>query len=213
MEQKNKETYWSRFTDEYEEKQRYVTGIEVISLTKEEIRKEQNTGGVLELGCGTGLYTESLAENATSVTATDFSDEMIAMAQQKRRHLRNVKFLKANALNLDFEDQCFDTVFMANLIHIIGNAERVIGESHRVLKKGGMAIITSFSIDDMRFFNKIGMGLRYLKTFGKPPEEASRNKTTKKSVEQLLIHNDFTVVKSLLLGRKSKSMYITGRKL
>ena len=55
MEQKNKETYWSQFAEEYEEKQSYVAGKEVISLAKAEILKEINLGRVLELGCGTGL--------------------------------------------------------------------------------------------------------------------------------------------------------------
>ena len=60
MEPKSKETYWSQFASEYEEKQSYVAGKEVISLTMEELLKEQNLAKVLELGCGTGLYTETL---------------------------------------------------------------------------------------------------------------------------------------------------------
>ncbi|MFV0593109.1 MAG: class I SAM-dependent methyltransferase [Draconibacterium sp.] len=31
--------------------------------------------------------------------------------------MQNVKFTQANALNLDFSNESFDTIFMANLIH------------------------------------------------------------------------------------------------
>ena len=213
METKNKETYWSRFTDEFEEKQSRVVGQEVLLLAHEELLKENNLGNALELGCGTGLYTETLQKVAKHVVATDFSDEMIGLAKQKRGHLENVEFLKADALNLEFNNETFDTVFMANLIHIIGNAERVIQESKRVLKSGGLLIINSFAIEDMSFFNKMKMGIRYLKTFGKPSFEATKEKTTQKSVEHLLASNGFEISKSLILGNKFKAFYISSKKL
>ena len=212
MEHQTKETYWSRFTDEFEEKQSHVVGEEILLLAHEELLREVDLGNVLELGCGTGLYTETLQKVGDHVVATDLSDEMIAFAKEKRGELENVEFRKADALNLEFNDETFDTVFMANLIHIVGNAERVIQESKRVLKKGGLLIINSFAIDDMSFFNKMVMGIRYLKTFGKPSAEATKEKTTRKSVEQLLINNGFEISKSLMLGKKSKAMYISSRK-
>jgi len=188
MEHQTKETYWSRFTDEFEEKQSHVVGEEILLLAHEELLREVDLGNVLELGCGTGLYTETLQKVADHVVATDLSDEMIAFAKEKRGELENVEFRKADALNLEFNDEAFDTVFMANLIHIVGNAKKVIQESKRVLKKGGLLIINSFAIDDMSFFNKLAMGIRYLKTFG------------------------FEISKSLMLGKKSKAMYISSRK-
>jgi ABC-2 type transport system ATP-binding protein len=211
-EKQDKETYWSRFTEDFEERQSHVVGNEVLLLAHEELLKETDLGDVLELGCGTGLYTETLQKVADNVVATDLSDEMIAFAKEKRGNLKNVVFQKADALNLEFNDEAFDTVFMANLIHIIGDAERVIQESNRVLKNGGLLIINSFAIDDMSFFNKMAMGIRYLKTFGKPSAEATKEKTTRKSVEQLLINNGFEISKSLILGKKSKAMYISSRK-
>ena len=212
METKNKETYWSRFANEYEEKQQYVVGKVLISQTKQEMLKQQNLGKVLELGCGTGLYTETLQKIAENVVATDFSDEMIAAAQQKRGNLKKVQFQKANALNLHFENESFDSVFMANLIHVVGNAERVIQESKRVLKSGGQLIITSFAIHEMNFFSRMAMGFRYIKTFGKPSVDATKEKTTRKSIEALLISNGFEISKSLVLGNKSKAFYISSLK-
>ncbi|MGQ8337045.1 class I SAM-dependent methyltransferase [Sunxiuqinia sp. A32] len=213
METVNKETYWSQFSNEFEEKQSAVVGKKVLSLAHVELSREQDSGYILELGCGTGLYTETLQPIAEKVLATDFSDEMIELAKKKRGDLKNVVFEKADALNLHYEDESFDTVFMANLIHIIGNADRVIKESKRVLKKGGSLIITSFAINDMSFFNRLKMGMRYLKIFGKPSKEATLEKTTHKSIENLLINNGLQISKSLLLGEQYKIFYIKARKL
>jgi ABC-2 type transport system ATP-binding protein len=164
------------------------------------------------LGCGTGLYSEILAKKAASVLATDFSEEMVETAIEKRGHLKNTKFEQANALDLHFEDTVFDTVFMANLIHVVGNPERVIQESKRILKKGGMILITSFAINDMSFLSRIAIAIRYLRTFGKPSPEAVQEKITKRSIEILLKKNDFEITKSVLLGTINKSFYIVGIK-
>lgn len=212
MEQQNKEIYWSQFAEEFEEKQAYVTGEEILKEAMEELLTENNLGSALELGCGTGLYTESIQKKADSIMATDFSDEMIELANNKRGNLEHVKFEKADALNLNYENESYDTVFMANLIHIIGNANRVISESSRVLKKGGLLIITSFAIDEMSFFSRFSMGIRYIKTFGKPSKEATKEKTTRKSIETLLKKNGFEISKSKVLGGKSKAYYITAIK-
>jgi len=208
MIQNNKETYWSQFAQEFEEKQSFVAGKEIISLTLDELLKEQQLGYVLELGCGTGLYTEALQKNAEKILATDFSDEMLKVAVQKRSKLQKVTFQKADALNLEFEENSFDTVFMANLIHIIGDAEKLIRESKRVLKEGGQLIITSFAIDEMNFFKKLSLAIRYLKTFGKPSKEANKEQTSRKDIEVLLKKYGFEISKSIILGKTAKAFYI-----
>lgn len=204
-----KETYWSKFTSEFEEKQSHVVGSEILQRMHEELQEENKLGEVLELGCGTGLFTVSLQKISQHVTATDYSDEMVAVAQNKRGNLKNVIFQKANALDLEFPNETFDVVFMANLIHVIGDAEGVIKESKRVLKPGGSLLITSFAMNEMSFFSQMAMGIRYLKTFGKPSDDATKEKITRKSVENLLISNGFKITKSLMLGNKSKAFYIS----
>ncbi len=212
MEQQNKETYWSQFAEEFDEKQSFVAGKEILTLIENETLKENNLGRVLELGCGTGQFTVALIDKASDIVATDFSDEMIEIAKKKRGNLKNVKFEKANALNLHYDAESFNTVFMANLIHVIGDADRVVQESSRVLRKGGLIIITSFAIEEMRFFNKLSMAFRYLKTFGKFSKEATKEKTSRKNVERMLTNNGFKIIKSIVIGKKSKAIYIKSKK-
>ena len=212
METSKKETYWSRFTEDFEARQELVVGKEIIRLVQNELNTEGDLQDVLELGCGTGLYTEFIAGKSRKITATDFSEEMIAKARTKRGHLHNAKFSRADAMDLPFEDHLYDTVFMANLIHVISDPEKSIQESHRVLKPGGTIIITSFAIDEMSFLNKIRMGFRFIKTFGKLSADATKVKTSMKAIEKMLAKNQFRIIKSKLLGNKIKAMYLVAMK-
>lgn len=209
----NKETYWSRFAKDFEKRQSFVVGGEIINLVKEELQREGELGLVLELGCGTGLYTGAFKDNSEHILATDFSDEMIEASKKLRGGYDNVEFIKADAKNLDFEKESFDTVVMVNIIHVISDPERVINESARVLKSGGKILIASFALDEMSFLNKIKTGNRYLKTFGKPPGESGKSRITRKKVEAMLEDNGFSLIKSKVLGSKMKSMYIEGKKV
>ena len=210
MKIENKEIYWSKFVKKFEEKQSFVSGEKIIKITKKELAKEKNLGEVLELGCGTGLYTEILKNNAKYVTATDFSKEMVDSAKKLRGNLKNVKYEMADATNLKFKSKSFDTVVMANLLHIVKDPEKVIKESNRVLKNRGKIIITHFAIDELSFINKIKIALRFLKSFGKPPQRVK--KITKKIVETILEDNGFKIIQSKTLGDKMKSVYFTGIK-
>ena len=207
-----KETYWSRFVDDYEDRQAFVAGDDLILAMMDRLRNEYSLMNVLELGCGTGLFTEILCTNAQSVKATDFSDEMVAKAIELREILPNVSFSREDAMHLSFEDQSFDTVFMANLIHIIADPAKVIEESNRVLKSGGKMIITSFDIDAMSFINKIRMASRYIKTFGKVSKDARKVKTSRKDVERMLVRNSFRILKSESLGTITRSMFLIAEK-
>jgi demethylmenaquinone methyltransferase/2-methoxy-6-polyprenyl-1,4-benzoquinol methylase len=59
---------------------------------------------VLEIACGTGYWTQVVAETAKSITATDINEEVLQIARAKN-YAGNVSFQKADALNLSFPRQ------------------------------------------------------------------------------------------------------------
>src|SRR5262245_6217012 len=61
---------------------------------------------VLELGCGTGMFTEMFATSGADIIAVDISDDLLARA--RARDLPNVRFLCRR-----FEDCEFDKPFDA----------------------------------------------------------------------------------------------------
>lgn len=78
---------------------------------------------VLELACGTGVWTEMIAQGAASVVATDVNEEMLAVASELGEGLDNVTWRQADVFDLpaDLEggggnaSGKFTAVFMAGL--------------------------------------------------------------------------------------------------
>jgi ubiquinone/menaquinone biosynthesis C-methylase UbiE len=208
-----KETFWSRHVDGYEDLQKSVTGVEIIELVLHELRKEIGLGRVLELGCGAGNFTEAIVDNSEHVTATDLSDEMIAEARRLKGNLDNVTFEVADATELHYQNGCFDTVLMTNFIHLVDDPVKVIRESYRVLRAGGIILISSFAIDEMSPEERARIVNNFVNTFGVPLRVPGRPRTTTvKDIEELLASIGFKIVRGDLVGGDVKASYVKGRK-
>ena len=91
----------------------------------------------LEVGCGTGKNTSWLSERAKSVTALDFSDEMLAKAKEKIT-AEHVSFVLAD-INTDwgFEKEKFDLITFSLVLEHIEHLEPIFWQASKVLKDGG----------------------------------------------------------------------------
>jgi ubiquinone/menaquinone biosynthesis C-methylase UbiE len=90
---------------------------------------------VLELGCGTGLYTKYFAMTGCDLTATDFSAQMVLRTCERIR-FRNVEFIQSDACDLQFADDSFDIVVGAYLMQHLDTIA-CMHEIKRVTRKGG----------------------------------------------------------------------------
>jgi len=97
---------------------------------------------ILEVGIGTGINAE-LYPPKCSVTGIDFSPKMLQRAERRinRRQIRNVRLLKMDAANLEFQDESFDIVYAPYLISVVSDPVRVAREMHRVCRLGGHIIV------------------------------------------------------------------------
>lgn len=99
---------------------------------------------VLECACGTGLLTEMIAPGCRSLTATDFSANMLRRAEKKCRKYGNVRFERADILRLPYADGRFDMVVAANVIHLLDEPYRALRELDRVCRAGGRLVIPTY---------------------------------------------------------------------
>lgn len=112
-----------------------------------ELMKPINPGKMLEVGCGTGHWTELFSEKGFQITATDVSQAM--MSQAKKKSIPNVIFLEADVCQLPFQDNYFDQVATITALEFCGNIQQAFSEIKRVLKPGGWLIIGSLNADSM----------------------------------------------------------------
>jgi ubiquinone/menaquinone biosynthesis C-methylase UbiE len=204
-----KETHWSRFATDFEERNNYVVGKAESELMLRKVAEQKELGRTLELACGGGTYSRVLAKEAELLYATDLSDEMLAVARAKLQSLPNVRLEKADCFHLAYEDNSFDTVFMANLLHIIPGPENAVAEAKRVLRKNGRMIAVSFTLEGMTLSNKLRMGYRYLRTYGKPP--SGGRKLTVRDACLIMESQGLTVTKAELIGNNMKAVFAIAR--
>jgi ubiquinone/menaquinone biosynthesis C-methylase UbiE len=95
---------------------------------------------VLEVGCGTGIVTEKIADRpgVTSVVGVDPSPYFIDRA---RRRAPSLRFDVADGRALPYADGSFDGVVMATALCHIPGPEQALAEAHRVLKPDGSLLI------------------------------------------------------------------------
>lgn len=95
---------------------------------------------VLEIGCGTGLFTKELAGTANAVVALDISEVLIGKARE-RVSQANVGFVVGNAYEMAFESGTFDIVVGSSVLHHL-DVDLALTEFDRLLKPGGSIMFT-----------------------------------------------------------------------
>ena len=100
-------------------------------------------GAVLEIGCGEGYGIGILAPHATQYQALDKYRTHLPPAAANLPH---VAFKQADVPPLPFSDNSFDAVVSFQVIEHIENDNEFVGEIYRVLKPGGLLILSTPNI-------------------------------------------------------------------
>ena len=99
---------------------------------------------VLECACGTGLLSAVIAGKCRQLTATDFAPKMLKRTEKNCAAYNNVQFMQADILSLDFPDNSFDKVVAGNVIHLLDEPLKALGELNRVCRPSGLLIIPTY---------------------------------------------------------------------
>lgn len=96
---------------------------------------QQVNGRILELGCGTGLWSEYLSGICADVTSMDISEDLINVARSKPV-LSRVQFVRGDCEHMPFPDRSFENVCGLSVLHHL-NVPQTLKEILRVIKPGG----------------------------------------------------------------------------
>ncbi|KIQ16801.1 class I SAM-dependent methyltransferase [Rhodococcus sp. MEB064] len=99
---------------------------------------------VLDLACGPGNFTRSIADvlrrsgvDDALVIGADASDPMIARASADTRDTDHIAYLLGDARSLPFDDGSIDAVCCYAALYLVPEPFRVLDEMIRVLRPGG----------------------------------------------------------------------------
>ncbi len=112
---------------------------------------------VLEFGCGTGGTALLHSPFVKYVTATDISDEMIAIAKQKAKNegVKNISFKQGTLASLALDKESFDVVLGLNILHLVKDLDGSVSKVHELLKPGGIFVSNTELIGDVHFLLRL----------------------------------------------------------
>ena len=96
---------------------------------------------VLDLGSGTGFFTDLLASSYQQVMGVDISKDMLKFAKENRNEA--ISWLEADAYKLPLQDNSIDFIYSNLMIQWCEPLDSVINEVMRVLKPGGLFIFST----------------------------------------------------------------------
>ncbi len=165
-------------------------------ITRERLKQilEPHPGEkILEVGPGTGYYSLDVADWVApdgTLEILDVQQEMLdhTMERAKERAITNIHPNLADATEMPFEDDSFDSAYLVTVLGEIPDQDAALRELRRVLKPGGRLIVGELFGDPhmvtfgallsraegagMRFDTRSGPKLAYFARLLKPPSEA-----------------------------------------
>jgi 2-polyprenyl-3-methyl-5-hydroxy-6-metoxy-1,4-benzoquinol methylase len=115
---------------------------------------------VLDVGCGEGYGPTLLAERAREVIAVDYSPEAVRHARECYAHA-NVRFEVADAMALPASLGAFDVVTCFEVIEHIEQDDALLSGISRVLRPGGLLILSTPNALVDRLFESVGAHEHY----------------------------------------------------
>ncbi|MBN2626222.1 MAG: class I SAM-dependent methyltransferase [Spirochaetales bacterium] len=142
--------------------------LETPAILKAGIRE----GAVVELGPGPGYLGLEWLKNTeeTSLTGVEISPAMIRMARKNSRQYgleERTEYKEGNVMALPLESESREGIFSNGSLHEWEDPLLVLGEAHRVLKRGG----TLFVSDLRRDLSPLLFGVMRLMTKGNPMKQ------------------------------------------
>lgn len=116
---------------------------------------------ILELGPGNGKHVQDLMRFADQMSyeGLDISDDMVTECRNLV-DMDSVHFQIYDGKSIPFEEESFDKIFTVNTIYFWDEPEQLAGEIARVLRPGGIALLTFADKQFMQHLPFVNYGFR-----------------------------------------------------
>lgn len=101
----------------------------------------------LNLGTGEGDYDAMVAEHCEDLIGCDINADDLTFAKAFNAEVSNLTYQVEDALALSFPDNHFDLIISSEVIEHVGQPAKMVAEIGRVLKPGGLALMTYPSLE------------------------------------------------------------------
>ena len=145
--------YYDDFSDSYEHERGYGYH-QMIDDIEVQVTKPYAQGArVLELGCGTGLILERVAEVAKEAVGIDLSEGMAERAKE-----RGLDVHIGSVCDLPFDDDEFDVTYSFKVLAHVPDIGAALREAARVTRPGGHLLLEFYNPWSLRYLAKKAAG-------------------------------------------------------
>ncbi len=164
----------------------------------------------LEIGCGTGMFTEMFAQTGAEIVAIDVSVDLIAQAKVRNLGSQQVKFLVGRFEDCAFENR-FDAVIGSSVLHHL-ELETALVKIREILKPGGLISFAEPNMLNPQVF--LERTFRFLPCFSyvSPDETAFLSWKLKRALQKSGFHDAYIVPFDWLHPRINRNLIITANR-
>jgi len=137
----DKELFYDNFASQFDSKMNMYDTNKRVHIIFDKLLGEEDLEGksLLDAGCGTGWFSKKANERRAVVTSMDIGEKLLKQVKLKCKTTRIV----GSVLDIPFEDSTFDYVISSEVIEHTPDPLYAINEFHRVLKPGGLLVVTT----------------------------------------------------------------------
>jgi ubiquinone/menaquinone biosynthesis C-methylase UbiE len=112
---------------------------------------------ILDLGCGTGRFSEGLASRfGACVVGIDPSEKMLEQARRKRQR-NDIHYQRGAAEAIPLVDGAVDMIFMSMSFHHFREPERAARECRRVLRPDGTLVVRTGTREQIQSYPYVSL--------------------------------------------------------
>jgi len=104
--------------------------------------RKNTSSRVLDFGCGSGLLSYALAQSGVNVVANDTVFGPLNIVKKQLDFPKGIDFWEGSLLSRQIPDNYFDTIIALDVLEHINNIDDYITVFRRILKPGGLIIIS-----------------------------------------------------------------------
>lgn len=116
--------------------------------------KVERLCSILDVGCGTGILFDYVADKAENIVGVDVSRKTLQQAKRKAESFGNTHLVLADADNMPFKECLFDYVFGITVLQNMPEPIETLREIRRVAKNNAKIVVTgmkkAFTLEEFR---------------------------------------------------------------
>ena len=97
---------------------------------------------ILDVGCGTGILFDYVAEKVETVIGLDISKKILLQAKKRSKNFQNAHLILGDADNIPLRENIFTYVFGVTLLQNMPKPAKTLKEIGRVAKENATIVVT-----------------------------------------------------------------------